>query len=60
MKNPPLTPFQRKLRADPAEVALLRTTVRFGQTAAARQDAMQRLAALGLDPTRKVDHNRAQ
>lgn len=54
MKNTPLTPLQRKLRAGSAEIALLRTTVRFGQTVEARRVAMERLAALGLDPTQKI------
>ena len=48
---PPLTPLQRKLRYDrAAEIALLRTTVTYGQTPDMRQDAMERLAALGVDP----------
>lgn len=52
-KLPPLTPFQRKLRySHAAEIALLRTTMRYGQTADVRQDAMERLRELGVDPTR--------
>lgn len=34
----------------PAEIALLRTTVKYGQTADVRQDAEERLLELGLDP----------
>jgi hypothetical protein len=49
---PPLTPLQRKLRyGRAAEIALLRTTIMYGQTPDVRQDAMERLRELGVDPT---------
>lgn len=52
LKSPPLTPLQRKLRYDrAAEIALLRTTVMYGQTPDVRQDALERLRELGIDPT---------
>lgn len=51
LKLPPLTPLQRKLRyGHAAEIALLRTTVMYGQTPDVRQDAIERLRELGVDP----------
>lgn len=50
-----LTPYQRRLeleRLGQSEIALLRTTVQFGQSAEQRAKALARLQELGVDPTR--------
>ena len=51
---PHLTPLQRKLQYDrAAEIALLRTTVMYGQTPDVRQDAIERLEELGVPFTKR-------
>jgi hypothetical protein len=45
------TPETRSVRpASPAEIALLRTSVKYGQTPDVRQAAEERLLELGVDP----------